>query len=727
MKKSISILVFAFLLLFADFVKADDMIIDIDAITRNETILSMCWLNDSLYVLGTQGIYCVELGNPEIKKTVDLSNSTQYRYTQERPESAQEQTLWLRAIQFLYSDGEDLFGIHPYSGDVFMIAGGFVSIATIPHEILYSDELMGFREIKQVSYVDNVLFILLGTDNYDEPEKTELYAFDLVKKDTGVKLIENIQYITPGPSNSLIATPKDQFGVLKQYEYKNESFVDVTVSLPEMETCTGLLWSEKIQSYIYFTNGKIERMSSGGERNIAAYVPLTYCYDNTPVACSNSGMYALGSGNYIFIRDITVQEPVINNVLTVLGHLHPEMIIDFSVSHPDIAIVNYGNASAIDAALSSDASVDLFILRSPGDFRLFKEKGYVASFDDQNIINLVNTLYPEIRDVILLDDKVMGVPISLSINSWSINETIWQELALGNVPQTYSELFHKIGEWLDEYAEQYPDYCLSDIQQNGVTMLVEAVVREYVFQNEETEYPISFNTDTFRNVMCSIIDNSYLLSDEYDQWGMPIISSYSQGFGVSYTDGQKVTMLLPPSIDENHTQRMNASMELLAIHQASNRKEIAEEFVSWYVAHLDHTEKYRMSLELRDPIENPNYILRVNEITNEIDELNALISEGDTSNAVTNIPELIARKYNQLESLENIRWSISEESITLYRNMADKMRIAYDSVYFDESNGFSSIMSVISRFTADGLDNSELDALISELDRVAFMVYIESQ
>ena len=92
------------------------------------------------------------------------------------------------------------------------------------------------------------------------------------------------------------------------------------------------------------------------------------------------------------------------------------------------------------------------------------------------------TLYQEIQNVIYSGEELLAAPIAINVNSWTMDETMWNELELGEYPTNYDELFEKIAVWLDDYASEYPDYTLSDIQQNGMEMLVAAVMKDYIIQ-----------------------------------------------------------------------------------------------------------------------------------------------------------------------------------------------------------------------------------------------------
>ena len=93
------------------------------------------------------------------------------------------------------------------------------------------------------------------------------------------------------------------------------------------------------------------------------------------------------------------------------------------------------------------------------------------------------------------------------------------------------------------------------------------------------------------------------------------------------------------------------------------------------------------------------------------------------------LEEQIFRKENQLEGLADMRWSISQESIDCYRSVAKNMKIAYESPFFGsgEGGGMQAVNDVIAKFCEDGLVESEVDGLISELDRVTFMVSMEGR
>lgn len=733
MKKLITGLVFSLLILMACVspILADgaSVVLDLTEMQRYEMADSLCWIDDSLYVLGNKGVYSWKSGSEKMNTVIDLAVASNYDYVQDCPEDESEATVWNQMLQLIFTDGEALYGLHPYSGMIKKIEGNAqTDVAEIQQEYLYSEDMEAYREIRQAVYAYKKLYLLLGTDTYEEYDKTELYAFDLDTSEMELVDIEGVNSIMLGAEGTLLIQTNDALSGAAQYDVESGTLGEEVLTVGEDERIAGVAWDAVDQRYVRFVQGQVVTCDANGNEIVKAYIPVFDATENVPAACSATGLYALANGRYIFIRDITGDEAASQTILTVAGYLNPDMLIQFSLDNPDIAVLQ-SSQSAQNAALSGDYTVDMFTLTAPGDFAAMKEKGYLASMQDGQLRDWSKTLYQEIQNVIYSGEELLAAPIAINVNSWTMDETMWNELELGEYPTNYDELFEKIAVWLDDYASEYPDYTLSDIQQNGMEMLVAAVMKDYIIQNADQGGQFTFKNDAFRNVLMSIAAHAELLSEEHDQWGMPILSSYSQGFGVSYNDSHRVVMMLPPALNADGEQAMNTEIEVLAIHNASKNKDIAEKFITWYVAHLSDTVSYELSPEKNEPIENPNYPIRVQEVTDELQDLKKKLEETDDPDKQADLEEQIFRKENQLEGLADMQWSISKESIDCYRSVAKNMKIAYESPFFGsgDGGGMQAVNEVIAKFCEDGLVESEVDGLISELDRVTFMVSMEGR
>lgn len=693
-----------------------------------ETATSLCFIEDTLYVLGSYGVY--EYKDSELKTLVDLTDAYVYRYNQQRPEDAAGAAAWDRIIGYLFTDGKVLYGLHPYTGQVFKIEDGQLNAcAQIPKNLLYAEEEEFFREIKGITYAGEKLILLLGTDTYDDYEKTEIVLIDLNDQKHQVSAIKNVQSIAAGAAGKLLVYVEAEQAAIWQYDIATDTIEKMVEQIEDGIFPSGLAGYK--QSVVYLEDSKVVLIDENGKDLVKAYMPIQYAHTSTPSACSENGMYAYPYSNYVFLRDVGIEGEAKQTVLTLMGNVSSKTIIDFTIQNPDIAVVTTESMNPnelIQAAVSGDSGVDLFVLSAPGDFYSMKEKGYISALNtSKKLIGEARKLYPAMQDVVFSGDSLLGYPVSASPKSWMVNETKWNEMNLGDYPKTYNELFEKIEMWLNEYAADYPEYTLADVQQMGLNTLVLSMVEAYIHENEASGMQLTFDTPSFREMMKCVSDNAYLLSEENEQWGMPLLTSMYLGFGTCYTDSDLNRMILPPALDLNGKQSLYAEMSILAVNAASKNAEVATRFVEFCAENLSNTVRYEMEPELNEPVESSAYYVRVAELQGKINDLAEQLEKAD-QDARYAIKEKIIQAEAKLEQLEERKWEIDPKSIEIYRSAAENLKVSYKSPLLlkGENGGYEALRSVVDKYCTQDFSDSDINALIAELDRVATMVYLES-
>lgn len=693
-----------------------------------ETATSLCFIEDTLYVLGSYGVY--EYKDGELKTLVDLTDAYVYRYNQQRPEDAAGAAAWDRIIGYLFTDGKVLYGLHPYTGQIFKIEDGQLNACVqIPKNLLYAEEEEFFREIKGITYAGEKLILLLGTDTYDDYEKTEIVLIDLNDQKHQVSAIKNVQSIAAGTAGKLLVYVGAEQAAIWQYDIATDTLEKMVEQIEDGIFPSGLTGYK--QSVVYLEDSKVVLIDENGKDLVKAYMPIQYAHTSTPSACSENGMYAYPYSNYVFLRDVGIEGEAKQTVLTLMGNVSSKTIIDFTIQNPDIAVVTTESMNPnelIQAAVSGDSGVDLFVLSAPGDFYSMKEKGYISALNtSEKLIGEARKLYPAMQDVVFSGDSLLGYPVSVSPKSWMVNETKWNEMNLGDYPKTYNELFEKIEMWLNEYATDYPEYTLADVQQMGLNTLVLSMVEAYIHENEASGMQLTFDTPSFREMMKCVSDNAYLLSEENEQWGMPLLTSMYLGFGTCYTDSDLNRMILPPALDLNGKQSLYAEMSILAVNAASKNAEVATRFVEFCAENLSNTVRYEMEPALNEPVESSAYYVRVAELQGKINDLAEQLEKAD-QDARYAIKEKIIQAEAKLEQLEERKWEIDPKSIEIYRSAAENLKVSYKSPLLlkGENGGYEALRSVVDKYCTQDFSDSDINALIAELDRVATMVYLES-
>lgn len=693
-----------------------------------ETATSLCFIEDTLYVLGSYGVY--EYKDGELKTLVDLTDAYVYRYNQQRPEDAAGAAAWDRIIGYLFTDGKVLYGLHPYTGQIFKIEDGQLNACVqIPKNLLYAEEEEFFREIKGITYAGEKLILLLGTDTYDDYEKTEIVLIDLNDQKHQVSAIKNVQSIAAGTAGKLLVYVGAEQAAIWQYDIATDTLEKMVEQIEDGIFPSGLAGYK--QSVAYLEDSKVVLIDENGKDLVKAYMPIQYAHTSTPSACSENGMYAYPYSNYVFLRDVGIEGEAKQTVLTLMGNVSSKTIIDFTIQNPDIAVVTTESMNPnelIQAAVSGDSGVDLFVLSAPGDFYSMKEKGYISALNtSKKLIGEARKLYPAMQDVVFSGDSLLGYPVSASPKSWMVNETKWNEMNLGDYPKTYNELFEKIEMWLNEYAADYPEYTLADVQQMGLNTLVLSMVEAYIHENKASGMQLTFDTPSFREMMKCVSDNAYLLSEENEQWGMPLLTSMYLGFGTCYTDSDLNRMILPPALDLNGKQSLYAEMSILAVNAASKNAEVATRFVEFCAENLSNTVRYEMEPALNEPVESSAYYVRVAELQGKINDLAEQLEKAD-QDARYAIKEKIIQAEAKLEQLEERKWEIDPKSIEIYRSAAENLKVSYKSPLLlkGENGGYEALRSVVDKYCTQDFSDSDINALIAELDRVATMVYLES-
>lgn len=700
-------------------------ILDFSITNKYEQVQSICWRQEELYVLTNKGIYTWDTNEKEIKSVYDMSVFEQYMYQQTRPSERTESALWEKAISVVFSDGEFVYGMQPYSGDIYTIDNdGLHKVYQVPDELLYSQGTETCKEIIDIEKIDEDFYILLSLDPYNHLNSSQLFWFH----DEKATLIDadNVQCISRGPGETLVIAHECEKVSISVFDPAKQIVYD-SLNMITGENLRGLVWNDADKHYVWISGGEIRVANEDGSLFTRAYTPVNKLSSQSSVSCSNKGMYAFSYGKHVFIQNVSGDTSLEQTVLRVSGKLNPELLIEFSVEYPNVIVQeNNENRSPETSILSQDSEIDIFVLSAPGTFFNMKTKGYLAEIGDPNLTSWINSLYPEIVRVSQYNGQFVGVPINMRVNSWTINESVWNNLSIGDYPQTYEQLLSKVELWLNDYAEDYPDFTLSDIQQNGLDVLISSIIKEHVFQCEMNGKPIRFDDPSFEQTLTLIIEKISLFSQEHDQWGMPLLSSYSQGFGIDYSEGNRMVMILPPTLEENTPQFILSDLELIAISEMSSKKDIAQQFIAWYVKQLTETTKYKLSYELNEPVENQNYQTRLNELCNELIAYKNGIDNVSTDNERLWLVEEIDRIERQIETLANNRWSISQESISQYRRLADRIRIPDESIFFN-SNALNDVDNIVLQFCERGLKESQLTVLVSELNRIANMVTFENQ
>ena len=669
---------------------------------------SVCFVGETLYALGGSALYRYAPGDAQAQVVAALSEGG----------AAGEQR-----VECIFANGDALMALSPESGQVYTLRGDALAFAfALPEGLLaMAEDAFSTREVLGAACEGEELFLLLGTDDWMDYGKTELFAVDLSTQAVRACAAEGARHLSPAaPGKLLLARMTDAYDTeLVLYDIAEDREVGEPLRFSGEEYVGAVAWFEGEPVVLRY--GRVARAS---EPDAAlAYVSTAFASLDMAAACSESGRYAVGVAGKLCLRDLAGGAAARRTELVIGGMLDEMLISRFIEENPDIAVVQVENETAVRAALlSGDSRFDVLVLSAPGKFADYAGRGYLAEIDSEALGAWVDGLYPAIRNAVRRDGALLGAPIALSAQSWTVDTTLWEAEGLGEIPATYAQLLDFIDQWARERAQDAPEVTACDLAAGGVPGTVWALVQGYVLESETAGKKLTFDTPAFREALNAIADRQELLEQQSlsGDWSMPLLACYNQGFGISYNDDHRMKMILPPAVGEGE-RVMGAQLYVLAISAGSAHAEEARRLIEWFTGNLSDTARYQMDPSLMEPIERETYAERVAQLREELEELKARLEEARTEEELAALQEEIARHERMLESNEQTRYTLSRESIAIYREAAAHLRIAWDSVLAVEGAD-ESLLSVIESICGDGLTAGEVDALVNQLTRVCDMI-----
>lgn len=686
-------------------------------------IQDICWVGNTLYALGDCTIFSWRPGDADLNVFWQSEESKEFFSSEEKPESEEEQLLWEMAFEDLFTDGTSLYAWQQWSGKLFCLNdGNAVPVITLPVDLLtYEvDGDMRYRQVTKAEMQGNDLLLLLGSDDPENWDNQSLVTVNLQSQEAKVVLSGSINKMIPAGNGNVLLQILDTETGEYVFQLINIANMDSkTEAINLNANCDAIaFWKDQA---VICDSGKLIIHNKNQQEETAAYVPV---YMSAEISCNTEGLCAVADGRYVFLRDL--QKKSEQKVLHIIGLFDKEIIQKFCLLNPESAVVLRSETSDNDAtlaALSKSQDTDLFVLSVPGNYTAMMEKGYLSSIDHSALLeSYVNSMYSEVRQALIsADGKLYGYPVTMRTESWTLDQTGWEKVQLGQVPETYTEIMNLMEKWEEDYSEQWPEY--TPIELYGINDFVQKVVKQHIL-NSNGSYP-DFTTPEFRALMKNIIDRKDLFenADVYD--ACPLIYTYEIGFGISYLDSSKACMVPMPGLTQDDSPLVVGEMEILAINSSSNNKEEAIRFIEFCAEYQNPVTKRKLDPNLNEPMRYTDYDKQKNELTKRLEDIKIKLAE-DEENATNELKDLAAEMEKELEKLEN-DWDISPESIANYRDIAQWLSIPYDSYLVSNTTATEEIYNRIEQFCEEGMPEEKLDAFLNGLNNVCEMAFLEMQ
>lgn len=660
-----------------------------------------------LYILGYAGLYTWQLSGDTLEKAADISD--------------QEAAGQLFSHEGgLYVLGESARQVWRWNGEAFETAFRLGS------ERFKGTDEEGqpvIRELLSACYQAGRLYTLLSSWNFADDEKNTVLCWDMTGKVVSELPAPYVQRLSPAREGRLMAgTAGNEVWALNTATGALEEQL-----MPASTTWTagGTAYDPASGRLCYADSGLVYAVS-GAEAQPAAYLPVSMSMGINNALFLPDGRYAYGSRGVVMVRRLYApgQLPQ-RQTLRISGMVDSELITAFGLSYPQVSVQvdtqgGFGEALR-DGLVTRDDSFDLYVVSTEaiGDL---KAKGYAAVMDGPALLAETEKLYPQLRTAVTAGEEVIGWPMNLQLETWTVDETLWQELDLGEYPATFDEVLDQMSLWQEAYQEEYPEISYMESWM-GLESFLELALRQYVLEHETMDTTLVFDDPAFRQALEAILDNREALQATAGGGDQPLIYAYNMYKGTGPIDSHTVRSLPCPALEAGSPQLTLGRAEVLCVNPAGTNQALAEAFVAFYAAHMAPEDSCWLMPEANDPIRPKTLIQTRKRIEGLISQLEAELQEADPQARRDLTAQLTQRKASLADYLAN-SYAVSPEDLAVYRQVTEHLVVPVDSLFLSggKLSGKSAVRTAMNRLM-DG--EIAIDAFVHELNRVSRMLYGE--
>ncbi len=379
------------------------------------------------------------------------------------------------------------------------------------------------------------------------------------------------------------------------------------------------------------------------------------------------------------------------------GETISETIYAMSSVRGDISVIQQEEGDIrqdiLQAMLTRDDSIDIYVLHyDSNEFLTLFNREYLPDLSgNAKIAENTDRLYPYIRDAVMQEGKIIGVPVWVQGTTIGVSKTAWKTIGGtdAELPKTWSQFFDWLGalpermegkdvtltnadrvyvrgEILHMLLDQYeirmerrgekdyafasPELCEAVRKLNNVDFNALHVADNWSQENEDEPYD---DSGVYREPLL-YIDVSTRVSG--DRWEIP--------FALSFSEGEEA--ILPVEMDV-------AFVNPFSVHQ-----EEAAEFLALAMENLNLEDQYNVYTDRTEPVRRPEYEEDIQWLRDmiESDRENLEKAKGEEKDRISEEIRLLEEGLKEFE-LED--WRISREEIESYRERQSRYMIrGYD-------------------------------------------------
>lgn len=509
------------------------------------------------------------------------------------------------------------------------------------------------------------------------------------------------------------------------------------MSLPaDGKTENLVCYSPKMDSVVYMKGNKIYATKDGKKEKQVGYSPSNYAMSLT---VRDSQLY-LNRYDAIHIIDIS-QNFSADKYLNVYGLYNGSSTYKFMRENQDVPV--YSSDEYFDSAdeigksmVRGDDSVDVLrVETSNGIFTTMRDKGYCMPLNDSKVIvDYINDLYPQFRDVAMKDGVIYGVPIQgASDTGWVVNnETMAQMgLTMDDIPKNIVDLCAFITKWNNEWAEKYPSFTPISYVDNWKLKIMDMAISKYYHYCVANGKEVDFNSDIFREMMTAVdhmqVDNLSRQSNisTEDSIGYRTELMENGRTTVGYFFSQEGYTSFDMGLTKDVSVGAPVNLSLIFVNPKTKHPQEALRLVECWIDGLSYSPAATLLQSKAAPLENPRYDEALAQQNKLMKRLQKAVDEAETDDDRQVAMENLKAQEDYMTRFDEYnKYYISPEAMDRYLTKYVPDMFAYLPPFKNQNEADQEINKLMQRYL-DG--QISMEQFIKEANNKARMIQLEAQ
>lgn len=417
--------------------------------------------------------------------------------------------------------------------------------------------------------------------------------------------------------------------------------------------------------------------------------------------------------------------------LRVYDWLDEQTLKEFSEKYPYIQIEQVENLSGtLQESIVSGAPIDVYAVSANGSYAEILRKGYAAPLENDALLAKANRLLPALQSLIMQDGHLMAFPSSLSLNTWTLDVTGWEEAgyAEADAPQTIAQFLSFFADWQENKNDDFADRYFFE---GSFDDLIRALMTQYIAAAEQENQAVSFDNAAFRDGLALLDEARPLFQANTEKMNalmegeftpMPLIYAYNMSYGYTGLDDHTARPLAIPALDADTGSATQGTARLWFVSANSQHPREAALLIDYLSENARIQTQYELYQDMTSPLENERFPALLSQRMEEKEQLKKQI-ESSKEEEKQALEERLSWVEDWLGRQDEVRWSISQKDIDLHQSLTSGLFIPTESLCLAQgSNSAAAIDTLIERFAAGELTAS---SFIEELDRVCRLAFGE--